>query len=152
MTVSKTDFSKIPSISGNNMFSLKCEEVLIRKEPTRASYTVCQHTILAFKEGRLPPGSFSECVTAIRGGKCKALKMMVEEVRAGESLYFEDYGALIAEVAARNNQSSFGGQRKTKSAMSLLPSRKSKAEDTTKTGEFEAITDLHSALVQEENT
>jgi len=59
---------------------------------------------------------------------------------------------LVAEVAARDNQSSFGGQRKTKAAMSLLPSRKSKAEDTTKTGEFEAITDRHSALVQEENT
>lgn len=134
------------------MFSVKCEEVQIRKEPTRASYTVCQHTVLAFKENRLPPGSFADCVAAIRGGKCQALRMMVEEVRAGESLYYEDYGDLIAEVAARNKQSSFGGQRKAKPAMSLLPSRKSKAEDTTKTGEFEAITDLHSALVQEENT
>lgn len=152
MHKSKTDFSKIPSISGSNAFSLKCSEVLIKNEPTYASYTICQHTILAFKENRLPAGAFSGCADAIRAGKCQALRMMVEEVRAGRSIYFEDMNVLIAEVAERNMRSSFGGQRKSKPAASLLPSRKTKAEGTTKPVDFTPITDVYAALVQEENT
>ncbi|HAJ0189939.1 TPA: hypothetical protein HL384_27180, partial [Escherichia coli] len=50
---------------------------------------------VAFKENRLPRTSFQSCATAIKAGKCKALKMMVEEIRKGESLYFEDMTALI---------------------------------------------------------
>ena len=46
----KADLSKIPSISGNNGYSLRCEEVKINGESAYCSYSVCQHTILAFKE------------------------------------------------------------------------------------------------------
>jgi hypothetical protein len=67
-----------------------CEELLINGSPTRSSYTVCQHTVLAFKENRLPPGSFDSCATAIRAGKCRAVKMMLEEVKTGERIYFID--------------------------------------------------------------
>ncbi|HAJ2292424.1 TPA: hypothetical protein HMM51_24135 [Escherichia coli] len=47
----KDDLSKIPSISGNNGYSLRCEEVKINGESAYCSYSVCQHTILAFKGG-----------------------------------------------------------------------------------------------------
>ena len=100
--VVKADLSKIPSISGNNGYSLRCEEVKINGESAYCSYSVCQHTILAFKENRLPRTSFQSCATAIKAGKCKALKMMVEEIRKGESLYFEDMTALIKAVEERN--------------------------------------------------
>ncbi|HHD2937037.1 TPA: hypothetical protein ACNZ86_005555, partial [Klebsiella pneumoniae subsp. pneumoniae] len=83
----KTNFSKFPSISGSNSYSMLCEELLINGSPTRSSYTVCQHTVLAFKENRLPPGSFDSCATAIRAGKCRAVKMMLEEVKTGERIY-----------------------------------------------------------------
>lgn len=43
----KADLSKIPSISGNNGYSLRCEEVKINGESAYCSYSVCQHTILA---------------------------------------------------------------------------------------------------------
>ncbi|HGW7205784.1 TPA: hypothetical protein ACNRFK_004988, partial [Escherichia coli] len=41
----KADLSKIPSISGNNGYSLRCEEVKINGESAYCSYSVCQHTI-----------------------------------------------------------------------------------------------------------
>ncbi|MYO13203.1 hypothetical protein DCJ80_25250, partial [Salmonella enterica subsp. enterica serovar Kentucky] len=58
---SKTDFTKIPSISGNNGYSLRCPEVKIQGQDAYCSYTVCQHTILAYKENRLPATSFTSC-------------------------------------------------------------------------------------------
>ncbi|MBR7326176.1 hypothetical protein G3W20_28700, partial [Klebsiella pneumoniae] len=73
----KTDLSKIPSISGLNGYSLRCPEVKPNGHASFCSYTVCQHTILAFKEKRLPASSFTSCATAISTGKCQALKMMV---------------------------------------------------------------------------
>lgn len=93
----KTDLSKIPSISGLNGYSLRCPEVKLNGHDSYCSYTVCQHTILAFKEKRLPASSFTSCANAISAGKCQALKMMVEEIRQGESLYFVDMPALIEE-------------------------------------------------------
>ena len=98
----KTDLSKIPSISGLNGYSLRCPEVKLNGHASYCSYTVCQHTILAFKEKRLPASSFTSCANAISAGKCQALKMMVEEIRQGESLYFVDMPALIEEVEERN--------------------------------------------------
>ena len=94
----RTDLSKIPSISGNNGYSLRCPEVKINGHEAHCSYTVCQHTILAYKEKRLPATSFQSCAAAIAAGKCQALKMMVEEIRKGEQLYFIDMTALIKEV------------------------------------------------------
>ncbi|MCS1056832.1 hypothetical protein NXZ37_24790, partial [Escherichia coli] len=51
----KTDLSKIPSISGNNGYSLRCQEVKINGHEAHCSYTVCQPTTLAYQETRLPP-------------------------------------------------------------------------------------------------
>jgi hypothetical protein len=99
----KTDLSKIPSISGLNGYSLRCPEVKPNGHDSYCSYTVCQHTILAFKEKRLPASSFTSCANAISAGKCQALEMMVEEIRQGESLYFVDMPALIEEVEEKPN-------------------------------------------------
>lgn len=99
----RTDLSKIPSISGNNGYSLRCPEVKINGHEAHCSYTVCQHTILAYKEKRLPATSFQSCAAAIAAGKCQALKMMVEEIRKGEQLYFIDMAALIKEVEEQND-------------------------------------------------
>ena len=82
----KADLSKVPSISGNNGYSLRCEEVKINGESAYCSYSVCQHTILAFKENRLPRTSFQSCATAIRGRlrkrKIKHAKPVAEAVAA----------------------------------------------------------------------
>ena len=86
----KTDFSKFPSIGGSNSYSMSCEEVRVKSSAARVSYSVCQHTVLAFKEKRLPPGSFADCAAAIRAGKCQAVKMMLEEVKSGERIYYID--------------------------------------------------------------
>ncbi|HGW8728560.1 TPA: hypothetical protein ACNRRI_005363, partial [Escherichia coli] len=99
----RTDLSKIPSISGNNGYSLRCPEVKINGHEAHCSYTVCQHTILAYKEKRLPATSFQSCAAAIAAGKCQALKMMVEEIRKGEQLYFIDMATLIKEVEEQND-------------------------------------------------
>ncbi|HIE2724514.1 TPA: hypothetical protein ACXLGR_006040, partial [Klebsiella pneumoniae] len=42
----KTDLSKIPSISGLNGYSLRCPEVKLNGHDSYCSYTVCQHTML----------------------------------------------------------------------------------------------------------
>ncbi|EOM7934690.1 hypothetical protein ACNCR0_004809 [Escherichia coli] len=137
----KADLSKIPSISGNNGYSLRCEEVKINGESAYCSYSVCQHTILAFKENRLPRTSFQSCATAIKAGKCKALKMMVEEIRKGESLYFADMTALIKEVEERNKQSrSIKRKRDSVTINSMV--KKSATSQT-------AITDVYAALLEE---
>ena len=86
----KTDFSKFPSIGGSNSYSMSCEEVRVKSSAARVSYSVCKHTVLAFKEKRLPPGSFADCAAAIRAGKCQAVKMMLEEVKSGERIYYID--------------------------------------------------------------
>ncbi|WP_235308897.1 hypothetical protein, partial [Klebsiella quasipneumoniae] len=89
-----------------------------------SSYTVCQHTVLAFKENRLPPGSFDSCATAIRAGKCRAVKMMLEEVKTGERIYFidgleemrklrEEIESRAAESATRNKRAATFGSRVT---------------------------------------
>lgn len=99
----RTDLSKIPSISGNNGYSLRCPEVKLNGHEAHCSYTVCQHTILAYKEKRLPATSFQSCAAAIAAGKCQALKMMVEEIRKDEQLYFIDMSSLIKEVEEQND-------------------------------------------------
>ena len=137
----KADLSKIPSISGNNGYSLRCEEVKINGESAYCSYSVCQHTILAFKENRLPRTSFQSCATAIKAGKCKALKMMVEEIRKGESLYFEDMTALIKEVEERNKQARTLKRKRDSVTINSMV-KKSTTSQT-------AITDVYAALLEE---
>ncbi|UYW75812.1 hypothetical protein OFY05_23085 (plasmid) [Pseudocitrobacter faecalis] len=78
----------------------------INGHESHCSYTVCQHTILAYKEKRLPATSFQSCAAAIASGRCQALKMMVEEIQKGEQLYFIDMAALIKEVEEQNDHAS----------------------------------------------
>jgi hypothetical protein len=116
----KTNFTKFPSVSGSNSYSMLCEELLINGSPTRSSYTVCQHTVLALK--RIDStSSFDSCATAIRAGKCRAVKML-EEVKTGERIYFIDgleemrlreIESRAAESATRNKRAATFGSRVT---------------------------------------
>jgi hypothetical protein len=148
MTISQTDFTKFPSISGNNGYSMKCEQVRLKGEPAHASYAVCQHTILAYKENRLPPGSFVDCAVAIAEGRCQAVRMMVEEVKAGQSLYFVDMQALIKDVSDRNAAYS-KPKHHPRPATSLLPA--SRKASTIKSGSITPITDVYAELIKEES-
>ncbi|HIH4624173.1 TPA: hypothetical protein ACYSAU_004160 [Klebsiella variicola] len=145
----KTDLSKIPSISGLNGYSLRCPEVKLNGHASYCSYTVCQHTILAFKEKRLPASSFTSCATAISTGKCQALKMMVEEIRQGESLYFVDMPALIEEVEERN-RTARTLQPKRGSA-SIYSGIKGKRQSSTvaETGRLPDAIEIYSELIKE---
>ncbi|WBM73027.1 hypothetical protein OH773_21945 (plasmid) [Buttiauxella sp. WJP83] len=148
----KTDLSKIPSISGNNGYSLRCPEVKINGGEAFCGYSVCQHTILAYKEKRLPAGSFASCAKAIATGKCKALKMMVEEIRAGKSLYFVDMTALIREVEERNNTVSSLTKKRGSTSIQNLVKRTKKAkpaEPMKPTKELAPVTDVYAALIEE---
>ncbi|MGK3219081.1 hypothetical protein [Klebsiella pneumoniae] len=139
----KTDLSKIPSISGLNGYSLRCPEVKLNGHDSYCSYTVCQHTILAFKEKRLPASSFTS------SGKCQALKMMVEEIRQGESLYFVDMPALIEEVEERN-RTARTLQPKRGSA-SIYSGIKGKRQSSTvaETGRLPDASEIYSELIKE---
>lgn len=152
----RTDFSKIPSISGNNGYSLRCPEVKIGGDDAHCSYTVCQHTILAYKEKRLPATSFTSCATAIAAGKCKAVKMMVEEIRKGEPIYFVDMAALIKEVEERNRNATTNHRKRNSTNINSLVKRTKKANpDTTPKESLVPVTDVYAALVEEatkENT
>lgn len=77
-------------MSGDNMHSFDCE-------PTSRTccYTVCQHTVWAYKENRLR--GFEDCREAIDKRVCPAIKMMLEEKKAGKSLYFVSYEARVKE-------------------------------------------------------
>ena len=145
----KTDLSKIPSISGLNGYSLRCPEVKLNGHDSYCSYTVCQHTILAFKEKRLPASSFPSCANAISAGKCQALKMMVEEIRQGESLYFVDMPALIEEVEERN-RTARTLQPKRGSA-SIYSGIKGKRQSSTvaETGRLPDASEIYSELIKE---
>lgn len=148
MAAFKTDFTKFPSISGNNGYSMKCEQVKLKGMPVHASYTVCQHTILAFKEGRLPAGSFVECAAAITAGHCQAVRMMVDEVKAGQPLYFVDMQALIKDVSDRNAQCRMRKQD-SRPVTSLLPA--SRKVSPTRSGSTSPITDVYAELIKEES-
>ena len=119
-----TDFSKFPSIGGSNGYSVLCDEVHLNSGPTHASYTICQHTVLAFKDNRLPEGSFQECAKAIGAGRCQAVKMMMEEIKSGQRIYYidrleemrklkEEMERGAAERAAGYQRGSVFGTRKT---------------------------------------
>lgn len=121
----KTDFSKFPSIGGSNSYSMPCEELRINESAARVSYSVCQHTILAFKEKRLPTGSFTDCATAIRTGKCQAVKMMLEEVKSGERIYYinglEEMRKVREEIERLSAKSTERRKRDASFGTRLLP-------------------------------
>lgn len=155
----RTDLSKIPSISGNNGYSLRCPEVKINGHEAHCSYTVCQHTILAYKEKRLPATSFQSCAAAIAAGKCQALKMMVEEIRKGEQLYFIDMSSLIKEVEEQNDHARTLPRKRNTATIDSLIHRTKKTEpaksETNPTDSLAPITDVYAALIEEatkENT
>ena len=120
---------KLPlSMTGDNMYSFDCE-------PTdrTCSYTVCQHTVWAFKEGRLR--GFEDCHEAIEKRTCPAIKMMLEERKAGKSLYFCSYEARVKErermmsesAAAERNQ--WRKDRMIASSKSVLDKEELKRRD-----------------------
>lgn len=155
----RTELSKIPSISGNNGYSLRCPEVKLNGHEAHCSYTVCQHTILAYKEKRLPATSFQSCAAAIAAGKCQALKMMVEEIRKGEQLYFIDMSSLIKEVEEQNDHARTPPRKRNSATIDSLIHRTKKTEpaksETKPTDSLAPITDVYAALIEEatkENT
>ena len=79
---------------GDNMHSVECG-------PTGrcASYTVCQHTVWAYKGNRLK--GFEDCRSAIDARACPAIKMMLEEKKAGKPLYFKSYAESLLARQAR---------------------------------------------------
>lgn len=86
---------KIPlSMTGDNLYSFRCD-------PTDriCNYTVCQHTVWAYKKSTLK--GFADCKQAIDKRECPAIKMMLAEREAGKSLYFESYAALVKEREKR---------------------------------------------------
>ncbi|HBL7226549.1 hypothetical protein [Escherichia coli] len=151
----KTDLSKIPSISGNNGYSLRCQEVKINGHEAHCSYTVCQHTILAYKEKRLPATSFQSCAAAIAAGKCQALKMMVEEIRKGEQLYFIDMAALIKEVEEQNDHARTLTRKRNTMTIQRTKKTEPAKPETMSTDSLAPVTDVYAALIEEatkENT
>lgn len=145
----RTDFSLFPSISAINSFSVTCEAVCIKGAPVRASYCVCQHTILAFKEARLPAGSFSDCADAIKEGRCKAVKMMLEEVRQQKPVYFINALEEIAAIEATNRKpSSF--LKRGKGFEPVFAHKKTVKSTVAPAPEFEGIGDVYRELVKAE--
>ncbi|EFE0635900.1 hypothetical protein BOB65_003493 [Escherichia coli] len=67
--------------------------------------------------------------------------MMVEEIRKGESLYFEDMTALIKEVEERNKQARTIKRKRDSVTISSMV-KKSTTSQT-------AITDVYAALLEE---
>lgn len=96
---------KIPlSMTGDNLYSFRCEST-----NRVCNYTVCQHTVWAFKEDRLK--GFNDCREAINKRSCPAIKMMLAEKREGKALYFESYAALVAAREKRSlEQASRAGE------------------------------------------
>jgi len=91
-------FKMPPSMNGDNMFSFKCEST-----NRICSYSICQHTVYAYKEKRLT--GFDDCRKVIDKRECKAIKMMIEEKNAGKALYFDSYKKARearADIIARN--------------------------------------------------
>lgn len=87
--------AKIPlSMSGDNLYSFKCSAT-----KRHCNYAVCQHTVWAYKQSRLR--GFEDCRDAIDKRTCPAIKMMLEERKAGKSLYLESYSALLVEREKR---------------------------------------------------
>lgn len=67
--------------------------------------------------------------------------MMVEEIRKGESLYFEDMTALIKEVEERNKQARTLKRKRDSVTINSMV-KKSATSQT-------AITDVYAALLEE---
>ncbi|HAV1607844.1 TPA: hypothetical protein JG839_004229 [Enterobacter hormaechei subsp. steigerwaltii] len=85
--------------------------------------------------------------------------MMVEEVRAGKSLYFEDMTALIKEVEEQNDHARTLIRKRNTMTINSLVKRKKETEpakpETTSTDSLAPVTDVYAALIEEatkENT
>jgi len=85
---------KSPSMSGDNMHAVECAQT-----SRCASYAVCQHTVWAYKQSRLK--GFDDCRAAINSRTCPAIKMMLEEKKAGGPIYFESYAESVVARQAR---------------------------------------------------
>lgn len=109
------------SKSGKNCHYLKCEGT-----GRHASYVVCQHTVLAFKEKRLPPTSFADCQSCIGSSNCMAVRMMIAERKAGRALFFKEYKepVVVEKPLLLKKQVGFGG---------LVSNKTNKANKTNKT-------------------
>lgn len=125
---------KIPlSMTGDNLYSLQCDET-----GRCASYTVCQHTVWAFKEERLK--GFEDCREAITKRSCPAIKMMLAEKKAGKPLFFESYAALVAAREKRSlEQASRAGENGWRKSV-IASSRTAISEDEIRAKD-QAITD-----------
>jgi hypothetical protein len=95
----------------------------------------------------------------IAAGKCQALKMMVEEIRKGEQLYFIDMAALIKEVEEQNDHARTLTRKRNTMTINSLVKRTKKTEpakpETTSTDSLAPVTDVYAALIEEatkENT
>ena len=107
---------KIPlSMSGDNLYSFRCDEA-----DRHCQYAVCQHTVWAYKQGRLK--GFEDCRDAIERRACPAIKMMLAEKKAGKALYFESYEALVKEREERINRMLEEAKRSQRQRKSILES------------------------------
>jgi hypothetical protein len=109
--MSKINISKLPSIS-NNSYYLKCSAPSANGKDMGCSYTVCQHTVITFQAGKLK--GFDGCRKAITERKCKAVGMMVEEIKSGVPIYFVDSAEeirLVEEERASQASSPRGKNR-----------------------------------------
>ena len=102
---------------GDNMHSVECG-------PTGrcASYTVCQHTVWAYKSNRLK--GFEDCRSAIDARTCPAIKMMLAEKKAGKALYFDSYAEILKARQDRLDQiEAESAALKRRSRKSLITSK-----------------------------
>ncbi|WP_052704256.1 hypothetical protein [Halomonas sp. S2151] len=110
------------SMTGDNCYSHSCE-------PTgrQASYAVCQHTVWAFKEGRLK--GFEDCKAALDKRACPAIRMMLEEKKAGKPLYLESYQALVeARLKRQQERDEKAGENKWRDRVMASTAKQSAEE------------------------
>ena len=137
--MSKINISKLPSIS-NNSYYLKCSAPSANGKDMGCSYTVCQHTVITFQAGKLK--GFDGCRKAITERKCKAIGMMVEEIKSRVPIYFVDS---VEEERARS--SIFAARKKSSPTFA---SRIAKTESVPAAKPAAPIVDIYAELVAAE--
>ena len=143
--MSKINISKLPSIS-NNSYYLKCSAPSSNGKDMGCSYTVCQHTVITFQAGKLK--GFDGCRKAITERKCKAVGMMVEEIKSGLPIYFVDSAEEIRLVEEERARSSIFAARKKSSP--TFASRIAKTESVPAAKTAAPIVDIYAELVAAE--
>lgn len=138
--MSKINISKLPSIS-NNSYYLKCSAPSANGKDMGCSYTVCQHTVITFQAGKLK--GFDGCRKAITERKCKAVGMMVEEIKSGVDSAEEI--RLVEEERARS--SIFAARKKSSPTFA---SRIAKTESVPAAKPAAPIVDIYAELVAAE--